>query len=444
LDDYGGPFDADFQLERLSRAALVWLGREYMLYGHIRDRGLMPHVGARFGPAAPEEISILEWMGASPLYTRRMRRAMRIEGDDVAAIMKSLQLDVGFPHRYMDVHYAVESESVGHFWLDSCGALLDVEPFGEKAVISMCHAIEDPTFDATAYAVNPRARVRPIHRPPREPADRVPHCHWEIRIDPANEPAPEPPITRRVRAGRLAEFELDPTEVPEGEGRPDYAGPFDPDFRLDHLSRRALVVACKEFLLQSQLLTRASMIAIGERFGEQAAREILMTQWRAVAPLTTRRLCQAMRIEGGDAAAILKTLQLHPLLPRDYLRLGFELAAADRGFFWLEDCAALDDDEPKGLLSLLDDPECPGFAALVEAVNPRARCGPVDAAGRGAARQAWEVIVDENAEPAAPPREVGFVEHSTVSRFSFENEPRSQARRARSEPKASVGGLPLS
>ena len=237
LDDYSSAFDPRFGLERLSHAALARPGREYMPFGHIRDRGLLPPIPAPFGVRATEPLPTLQSWGASPIYTQRMCRAMRIEGDDVATILKSLQLDVGFPHRYMDVGYEVESERVGFFWLNCCGALLDVEPYGEKAVVSMCHAIEDPTFDATAYATNPRARVRPVHRPPRSPADRVPHCRWKISIDPANEPVPEPAITRKVRAGRLADFELDPPDLPEYDGRRHYTEPLDPTCHLDHLSR---------------------------------------------------------------------------------------------------------------------------------------------------------------------------------------------------------------
>ena len=43
------------------------------------------------------------------------------------ALLKGFQLDVGFPHQYMDVHYQLESSSRGYFWLASCGALLEVE-----------------------------------------------------------------------------------------------------------------------------------------------------------------------------------------------------------------------------------------------------------------------------------------------------------------------------
>jgi hypothetical protein len=428
LKDYSGPFDPEFELAKLSRVALARLGREYMLYGHIRDRGLMPIVGVRFGAHAVDEIAIDEWMGASPLYTRRMRRALAIDGDGIPALMKSLQLDVGLPHRYMDVRFEIESETVGFFQLNCCRALLDVEPFGDKAVVSMCHTMEDPTFDATAYAVNPQARMRPVHRPPRTPADRLPHCRWQVRIDSSEPAAPEPEITRRNRDCELVSFELDPPDTAAGEagegaagkGRTTYHGEFDPDFQLDALSQATLVRVCKEFLLQHQLLTRASAIALVARFGEQAMREVLTSQWRAVAPLTSRRVCRAMAIEGDDAEAMLKMLQLTPLFPHDYLRLRSELLGPDRAHLWVEDCAALRDSEPRGLLSLLDDPECPGLNTMVQALNPKARCRPIANSGHRGSGPAWEICIEDGAEPAPEPDEAAFIARSTVSNIDLE------------------------
>src|SRR5262245_6178163 len=195
-------------LEELSRAELAVVGREYMLFGHLLNRGALPHVHFQVGAEAREAVAIEEWMGASPIYTRRMQRLLGFAGDGVDTIFKGFQLDVGFPHQYMDVHYDLESETRGYFWLVSCGALLEVEQYGEAAVRSMCHAIEDPTFDASAVATNPRARCRPIHRPPRVPADRMPHCHWEVFVDQDVEPIEEIAITRRVRGSRLAAVEF--------------------------------------------------------------------------------------------------------------------------------------------------------------------------------------------------------------------------------------------
>ncbi len=107
-------------------------------------------------------------MAATPIYHQRMQKAMGFHGGkDIATIFKSLQLECGFTHQYFDVHFEVFSEDRGRFWLESCGPLLETEPRGEEAVRTMCHDIEDPTFDAAAGATNPLARVRPVHRPPR-------------------------------------------------------------------------------------------------------------------------------------------------------------------------------------------------------------------------------------------------------------------------------------
>lgn len=208
--DYSGEFDPDFRYEDLSKAALVRLCREYALAAHLLDRSGMAAVGMRYGQAAVEEIAIDEWRGASPIYGERIRRIMNIDGDGVSAIFKVLQLDPGFPQHYMDVKYEIVDERHGYFELQWCGALMDVEPWGERSITGMCHTIEDGTFDVTAQAINPKARIRHVHRPPRVPVDRVPHCRWEIVIDDDTETLPEADITRITRRTTAATFDFPP------------------------------------------------------------------------------------------------------------------------------------------------------------------------------------------------------------------------------------------
>ena len=165
-----------------SHGELAELTRELLLAGHLIDRSGMPHLISRFGREGMRDIAIQEWMAASPVYTKRMQRLLGFEGDDVETIFKGMQLDVGAPPEFMDFRYEVHDATHGTFQLDHCGALMDVEPMGDDYVRTMCHDIEDPTFDATAAATNPRAQVRPVHRPPRVPADRAPHCAWSVTI----------------------------------------------------------------------------------------------------------------------------------------------------------------------------------------------------------------------------------------------------------------------
>lgn len=192
----------------LSREELAKLVPELLLIGQLIDRSGMAWCISNFGRSEMLQIAIEEWMGASPIYTRRMQKALKYEGVDVITIFKGLQLDIGAPPQFMDFRYTVHDRWHGEFHLDHCGALLDVEPMGEEYVRGMCHDIEDPTFDATAVATNRRAQIRPIHRPPRMPADRHPHCAWTVVIDESHPEVPDHPVLEVVGRTRAARTEL--------------------------------------------------------------------------------------------------------------------------------------------------------------------------------------------------------------------------------------------
>jgi hypothetical protein len=398
-------------LDDLSRAELATLGREYMLFGHLLNRAALPHVHLQIGAEAREAIAIDEWMGASPVYTQRMQRCMGFSGDDVETIFKGFQLDVGFPHQYMHVCYQLESPTRGFFWLPHCGALLEVEQYGEGAVRSMCHNIEDPTFDASAVATNPRARVRPIHRPPRVPVDRSPHCHWEVFIDANAEPIVEAAITTRVRPSRLSAFEFPAAPADASGGRDDYAGAFEPDFRLEHLSRAALVRACREFLVQDHLLVRALMIAISQRADDAAAQRITALQWTGAGAVSAGRIKRALQIDGDDAAAVADLLALHPAFVPGYS--GMTVSADGR--LSLSDCEALREGDPYAWSALLSDAPHPALDAMARAVHPAARYAPVSP--RAGERLAWELRFD--APAVEMPMEIAMVANTNTAGFVF-------------------------
>ncbi len=84
-------------LTGLTRDQLAHLAPEYLLAGHLIDRAGMPHLIGAFGRDGMRDIAIEEWMGASPIYTRRMQRALGFEGDSVETIFKGMQIDIGAP-----------------------------------------------------------------------------------------------------------------------------------------------------------------------------------------------------------------------------------------------------------------------------------------------------------------------------------------------------------
>lgn len=411
--------DTTTALERLPHATLAALGREYLLFGHLVNRGSLPWVHVELGAEAREAIAIEEWMGASPIYTQRMQRAMGFAGgDDVETIFKGLQLDVGFAHQYMDVRYALEGRDRGSFWLPSCGALLELEQHGPDAVRSMCHAIEDPTFDATAVATNPLARVRPMHRPPRVPADRTPHCHWNVFLEHGGEPVHEIPLTGIVRCSRLAGFSFpEPGIAAGGGGRDDYAGTFVPDFELELLSRRALVIVCRELLVQSHLLVRALMTAVAQRAGDAVARSIGLKQWTGAGAIAARRLRAALGIAGDDARAIADVLRLHPSFVPGYAPVAIDVLGPDRLRLRLDDGEALREADPYHWYALLDAEPHPALEAMAQAVNPRARCRAITPPT--GSRHAWEIVIDPAASAPEERPAVAIVAAANTARFVF-------------------------
>ena len=403
MKEYAGEFDPSLQLEQFDHDLLGCYGREIMLANHIHDRGALSQVALTFGMSAQTDVACDEWMGSSPIYTARNRRALGIGGDEVATAFKCLQVDIGAPHNFLKFHYEVISPEEGYFWTTACGPyshvrrMTNADPDMETQI---CHHMEDPTFDATVMAVNPRMRCRPVHRPPHGEIPAQGPCRWRVAIEHDIGLVEDNPVLDLVRQRLAADFQFPDIDRAEN-GLPDYSGPFKRDFVLEDLAHNVLARQCKEFALDVHLLNTACYTSIAERFGEDAILPMTIEQWRAMAPITVHRLRKTFAIAGDNMGAILKILQLNPFLPRDYLDLHYELLDENTGRVWLGDCTALEEPLPRGLVSLLThNPETPGFDAMAQAVNPRARIQRIEHSNIQGARTAWELRIDHEVEPA--------------------------------------------
>jgi len=396
----------------LSRAELAVLVPELLLMGQLIDRSGMAWCISAFGREEMTRIAIEEWMASSPIYTRRMQRALgyapeRPGEGDVVTIFKGLQLDIGAPPQFMDFRYTVHDRWHGEFQLDHCGALMDVEPMGEDYVRGMCHDIEDPTFDATALASNPRAQVRPIHRPPRVPEDRRPHCAWTVIIDPSYppvQPIPALAVAERSRAASLDLAPVDPTEV----GAADYAGPLVSDLDFAGFSHSALARIADEVCLQMHLLDQGFRIALESRVSSpDDLTRLRRKQLVGVAGLGAERIARALDLPPTPEAAA-RLLALHPLLnPAAYVEAGVasETVTVTRS-------AAHDD---QAWISLCGPEWTAPLQAVVRGLDRHfdVEIDRVDDA-------TWRAGVVRRAEPAAEAEEVAVTKFSTGASFAFE------------------------
>jgi hypothetical protein len=395
-------------LEDRSNEELACLVREYLMAGHMIDRAGMPHVMAELGQDAFGPVAIEEWMGASPVYTKRMQRALGFEGDSVETIFKGMQFDVGAPPQFLDFRFRIEDHDHGEFWLDHCGALADVEPMGEDFVFTMCHDIEDPTFDATAIATNPRAQVRPVHRPPRVPADRSPVCQWTVVISDDHDQLPVPAEAEAMLKTRAAVLDLSAIDPAEA-GLSDYRGPLLSDVRLEDWSHSALVRIAQEICLQGHLLSLSFLAALERRMDREHAFGFGRRQFTGVAGLTAERLRLALGVE-RDLDGVAQVLALHPaFLPRQYVACEVELSDRLMVRFG-SDCPGVADG---GWPSMLDAEHPEPMDAIVRAIDPRYRCEPID----DGTDVAFEVVMDDAAAPVAG--EVELARFSTGATFAF-------------------------
>jgi hypothetical protein len=398
-------------IDDLDHEQLATLAKEHLLGGHLIDRAGMPVVTGH-GLEVMRDVAIDEWMGASPIYTKRMQRLLGFEGDTVEVCFKAMQLDIGAPPEFMDFRYEVQDDHHGSFHLDHCGALMDVEPMGDDFVVAMCHHIEDPTFDATGWATNPRLRMRPVHRPPRAPADRHPHCAWSVTIDEGFDPTPTPPQAERIGETQAARLPLATIEAPVGDpdGMLDYAKPMDPDLDLRDFATPALRAIVDEVSLQAHLLVLSFAMAVEDRLGTEAAVDACAKQFAGVAGVVAERLRRAFGL-GSVAEDVATVFSLHPAFhPRSYV--AWDVAVEDdRVRLELGECPGRDELGFESWITLLADGHDRALSAIAMGVDPHWAVRS-DGPGR------W--IAERGSEPVDDFSEVVLTKFSTGVAFGFD------------------------
>jgi hypothetical protein len=277
---------------------------------------------------------------------------------------------------------------------------------GDEYVFGMCHTIEDPTFDATAVATNPRAQMRPIHRPPRVPADRQPHCAWTVIIDESYPEAQSIPALDIVSQTRAATWELDPVDRSQ-EGQADYSGPLLSDLDFGAFSHSALVRMADEVCLQMHLLYLSFAIAVRKRAADDA--EAISVDTRGLtglAGLAAERIHRALELPGGIEGT-LRVFELHPLLNP----AGYVVAELERNRLVVHGSPAHDDG---AWISLCSTESVQPLQAIATAVDPLLQ---VRVSGTGTD---WTAELVETDTPAAELPEVSVVKVSGGASFQFQ------------------------
>ena len=260
-------------------------------------------------------------MGSSPIYTKRMQKALRYEGDDVITIFKGLQLDIGAPPQFMDFRYTVH---------DRVARRVPPRPLrradGRRADGRGLRPRHVPRHRGPDVR-----RHRRRHQPQgADPADPPPAADARrpapaLRMDGRSSTSRIPrsrtiPVLDVVRRTRAARTELDPID-PDDEGQADYSGELLSDLDFAAFSHSALVRIADEVCLQMHLLNLSFVIAVGKRAGTntELATKICTKQLIGIAGIAAERIHRALDLPGGIEGAM-RVLELHPMLnPAEYV-----------------------------------------------------------------------------------------------------------------------------
>jgi len=184
LVDYSGAFDREFRLEDFKHEILARQCREFALDVHLLQRACYTSIARDHGEDAAWTMAEEQWRAMAPVYTHRLRKLANIEGEDMSAILKLLQLDPFLPAEYLVSGSALMNEKHGRFWVEECSALHD-KPAG---LVGLLLREGSAAISAPVNAVNPKARVVPLAECPEAKGRAI--KAWDILIDDDNEPAP--------------------------------------------------------------------------------------------------------------------------------------------------------------------------------------------------------------------------------------------------------------
>ncbi len=181
LKDYSGEFNpnvrmADFSKETLVKAwgaaAKLFIGADGMWITLLREK---------FGDKKAFELATEFWKRNYQWEVRRTREAMNIWGTDVAAVLKTLQVDPGAGGVFPDLTCELKDKNYGLVTIGDCLALRYWERHGDSVLQEHSCKLDVWAFDLYAKQFHPKMQMNCLKQPPRKNKDEI-ACQWEVKL----------------------------------------------------------------------------------------------------------------------------------------------------------------------------------------------------------------------------------------------------------------------
>ncbi|MFO8010857.1 MAG: DUF6125 family protein [Dehalococcoidia bacterium] len=180
LEDYSGQFDPEFEHAKLSKETLLKLLNTYNQYMLRIDGYWYLNVMDKWGNDEAFECDLRVWEKAQPWEMKNVSEVLNIHGDDVATLMKYLQVSP-----WMWIYSStidLKNPRHGEITIHHCPTLISLEKEGSGREELICQGLEPKIMSIMAHFFNPDIQAIPLKVPPRRTYNDC-CCKWEFRLD---------------------------------------------------------------------------------------------------------------------------------------------------------------------------------------------------------------------------------------------------------------------
>lgn len=180
LADYSGKFDPKFSHDKLTKETLLKLLKTYNEYMLRIDGFWYLTVMDKRGNDEAFDCDVKVWEKAQLWELKAVSSVLNIQGDDVATVMKYLQV---CPWMWIYT-YDIELKSPNHSLLTitHCPTLLSLEKEGTGREKLICQEMEPKVMAIIAHYFNPDIKLTGLKLPPRTDYSDI-CCQWEYKLD---------------------------------------------------------------------------------------------------------------------------------------------------------------------------------------------------------------------------------------------------------------------
>jgi hypothetical protein len=179
LSDYSGEFLPNLKPNDFSHNTLVELLKLYSQLYRVLDGLWYRTVQERLGDKEALACDLQVWESNCKHEMARIKRQLKIRGNDVTALMKAIQL---CPFAVVSkLNIEIKDKNRAIFTVTYCPTLDALEAEGKGKEAEVCDAIGPKTRKAYASFINPDIEVKCLKSPPRKSKDDI-CCQWEFSL----------------------------------------------------------------------------------------------------------------------------------------------------------------------------------------------------------------------------------------------------------------------